>query len=506
MNDENILEFKNINKSFFHVPVLKNIQFELKKGHIVGMIGENGAGKTTLMNILGGVIFPDSGVMVLHGNLYKPNNPSDAIHNGIGFIHQELNLFTNLSIAENLFIDDFPRYKWLPLINRKAINEKTREYMGMVDLDYAPNTLVEKLSPGERQLVEIAKALSSNAEIIIFDEPTTSLTNRETQRLFNIISRLKESGKSLIYISHILSDVLQLADDIVILRDGEIVGKGKKEEFNVNKMISLMVGREITELYPYRKAEPTNIPVLEVKNLSQSGIVHNISFTLHKGEILGLFGLMGSGRSELAKIIFGLDSFEKGEVYIQGVPIEKYSPRVCIQKGVAFVTENRREEGLLMSSTIAENIGLVSLPSFARSIMRVLDNGALKPELQNIVKLLQIKSGDIYKVPAKSLSGGNQQKTVIGKWLLANPSILIVDEPTRGIDVGAKYEIFNILNNLAVQGTAILFISSEIEELMGLCDRILVMGYGEVCGLFERKDFNKEAILKTAFRENGNGS
>jgi len=503
---EVILQYKNINKSFFHVPVLKNINLDIVKGHVVGLIGENGAGKTTLMNILGGVVYPDAGEMVLRGGSYKPSNPSDAIRHGIGFIHQELNLFTNLNIAENLFIDEFPRLKGLPLINRVEINAKTKEYLAMVDLDYQPTTLVERLSPGERQLVEIAKALSSNAEVIIFDEPTTSLTNRETERLFNIIRRLQESGKSIIYISHILGDVLHLADEIVVLRDGEMVGSGKKGDFTINKMISLMVGREINDLYPVRNSKPTEAPVLDVKNLSQAGIVNKINFTLHRGEILGLFGLMGSGRSEMARIIFGLDSYDEGEICIHGAAIGSYTPRVCIQKGVAFVTENRREEGLMMNSTIAENISLVSLPAYARSLMRVLDTKALVPQIQNIVQALQIKSGDVNKVPAKSLSGGNQQKTVLGKWLLSKPSILIVDEPTRGIDVGAKYEIYNILNELATQGTGVLFISSEIEELIGICDRILVMEYGETSGLFTRDEFNKETILRAAFRENGHGT
>ena len=499
------LQFKNIDKSFFHVSVLKNVSLDVLKGHVVGVIGENGAGKTTLMNILGGVINPDSGEMILHDKPYKPSNPADAIHHGIGFIHQELNLFTNLNIAENLFIDEFPRLKSLPIINHSEINTKTKEYLARVDLDYKPTTLVEKLSPGERQLVEIAKALSSNAEVIIFDEPTTSLTNRETERLFNIIKRLQESGKSIIYISHILGDVLQIADDIVVLRDGEMVGSGKKEDFTINKMISLMVGREINDLYPVRNAKPTEIPVLEVKNLKLAGIVSNINFALHKGEILGLFGLMGSGRSEMVRIIFGLDSYDEGEISIHGSVVNSNNPRVCIRKGVAYVTENRREEGLMMNSTITENIGLVSLPTYARTLMRVLDSKLLVTQIKDIVQALHIKTGDVNKVPAKSLSGGNQQKTVLGKWLLSKPSILMVDEPTRGIDVGAKFEIYNILNELAIQGTGVLFISSEIEELMGICDRILVMGYGETCGLFAKDEFDKEAILRAAFRENGHG-
>ncbi len=501
--DDFILQFCKIDKSFFGVRVLKSISIDIQHGHVIGMIGENGAGKSTLMNILGGVVPFEAGSMLLNGQEYTPRDPAAATSAGIAFIHQELNLFTNLSIAENLFISNFPHVGRTPFLNKTHIRTKTQEYLGMVDLDLSPDTTVDRLSPGERQLVEVAKALSQDASIIIFDEPTTSLTARETERLFAIINRLHHAGKTIIYISHILRDVLQLADEIVVLRNGEVVQTGPKKEFDIQKMISLMVGRYIGTLYPERISKPTEQVILEVRGLSKAGIVHDINFSLHKGELLGVFGLMGSGRSELAQIIFGIESYDRGEIIVEGNLRRQQSPVKSIQQNIAFVTENRRDEGLLMTSTVAENIGLVTLPKFTSPATNVVRQSALFEAIRNTVLLLHVKVNDAFKNQVKGLSGGNQQKVVLGKWLMNNPSILIVDEPTRGVDVGAKYEIYSIINDIVAKGAAVLFISSEIEELIGVCDRILVMGVGEVLGCFEQADFNREKILQTAFREGG---
>jgi ribose transport system ATP-binding protein len=499
-----ILQFKDINKSFFGVPVLKQVSLELERGHILGLIGENGAGKSTLVNILGGVVPMDQGEMILNDQKYAPKNPSDATRSGVAFIHQELNLFTNLSITENLFINDFPTTPIIPFIKRGGVAKKTQDFLKLVDLNISPDTLVEKLSPGERQLVEVAKALSTDSSIIIFDEPTTSLTTRETERLFDIINRLHQAGKTIIYISHILADIMRLTDNIAVLRDGEKVGEGVTKDFTINKMISLMVGRDIEQLYPDREKGPTIEPIMEVKHLSKPGIVHDINLTLYKGEILGLFGLMGSGRSELAQIIFGIEPFDQGELIIQNKKIERTTPPDSVGRKMGFVTENRREEGLMMTSSVAANLGLVALPMYKR-IANTLNENGLRKAVQDISKRLQIKSANIEKHEAKGLSGGNQQKVVLGKWLLNNPNILIVDEPTRGVDVGAKHEIYTIINKLADDNAGVLIISSEIEELMGVCDRIVVMGYGEMLGSFDRKEFNKEEILRMAFREYHNG-
>ena len=501
---EMALSFSHVHKSFFGVPVLCDICLNVTSGHILGLIGENGAGKSTLMNILGGVVPFEKGEVFLGDKPYAPRNPEEATQKGISFIHQELNLFTNLSIAENLFINNFPTPGVVPFIQRREMVAKARDYLQLVDLTLSPDTLVEKLSPGERQLVEVAKALSTDASIIIFDEPTTSLTNRETERLFEIIHRLHASGRTIIYISHILGDVLSLADDIAVLRDGNLIDYGPGSEFTINRMITQMVGREITQLYPDHTTKPEEDVLLEVKHLTRAGIVHDINFSLHRGEILGVFGLMGSGRSEMAQIIFGLEPVEMGEINICGNATCKLSPRLNIQRKMAFVTENRREEGLMMTATVADNLGLVALDAH-KGLLNTVRQTPLAQAVHGIAEKLQIKSSNIQKSLAKGLSGGNQQKVVLGKWLLTNPNILIVDEPTRGVDVGAKYEIYTILKDIALNGDGVLFISSEIEELMGMCDRILVMSYGELIGSTVRKDFNREEILRMAFREHQNG-
>ncbi len=499
---DTILKFVDVSKSFFGVPVLKAINLSLPRGKVLGLIGENGAGKSTLMNLLGGVHPLDEGSLELDGKAYAPRTARDANSAGIAFIHQELNLFTNLSIAENLWIDGFPMLGRLPILNRRAMLAQTRRFLEAVDLDISPDTLVEKLSPGERQLVEIAKALSIDARIIIFDEPTTSLTARETERLFKLIDRLRSEGASMIYISHILGDVMRIADEVAVLRDGELVGHGPASEFYVGKMISLMVGRSLELLYPERISTPQPEAILEVAHVSQAGIVEDISFKLHRGEILGVFGLMGSGRTEMARILFGLDKAEKGEVRIGDRVRNDVSARTSIDEGMAFVTENRREEGLLMDISIAENLGLVALPRFAGSSFAAVRTNMYHKRIQETSESLQIRAADVRQQAVKTLSGGNQQKTVIGKWLMSEPQVLIIDEPTRGVDVGAKFEIYSIIGELASKGTAVLFISSELEELMGVCDRMLVMGNGEIQAEFPRDAFDKERILRAAFREN----
>lgn len=500
MNDV-VLELQGIDKSFFEVKVLKGVNFKVKKGKVLSLIGENGAGKSTLMNIIGGIFPPTAGTMKMEDKPYSPKGPGDAMEAGIAFIHQELNLFPNLSIADNMFITNFPTTAKVPLIKKSVIKEKTKELLKSIELDISPDTLVEKLSPGERQLVEICKALSTDPKIIIFDEPTTSLTNRETERLFEIINNLREQGKAIIYISHILNDVMNISDEIVVLRDGQVTDSGAKEEFTIDRMISSMVGRDINQLYPERMSKPQEESALVVKGVSQSGIVKDINFELKKGEVLGIFGLMGSGRSELARIIYGLDPYEKGEIMINGNKIDKTSPMTSIKNGVAFVTEDRKNEGLLLETSIFENMSLAAMPSYTKPPFKFLKWNDMFNAVDKIAKTLRLKSGDIKKYAPKSLSGGNQQKVVIGKWLMAEPSILIVDEPTRGIDVGAKYEVYSVINELAAEGKGILMISSELEELMGTCDRILVMSQGEIVGEFKTSEFNNQSILRVAFRQ-----
>ena len=494
-----MLEFRDIRKSFFGVPVLKGVSFTVGAGRIVGLVGENGAGKSTLMNILGGNHRPDGGALLLDGGAFEPRGPRDAEAARVAFIHQELNLFPNLSIAENLFLTAFPRRTGTPFIATKPLRERTRGLLAEVGLDAPPETPVEQLSAGERQLVEIAKALSLEARLIILDEPTTSLTARETERLFALMERLRGRGIAMIYISHVLEDVLRLCDDIVVLRDGELVATGPRVEFPKERMVTLMVGRTIQQFFPPRTTAPSSESVLEVDGLTQPGVVRDIRFTLRRGEVLGLAGLMGSGRSELARILFGLDPCARGEVRVNGRALDRRSPRACIRERIAFLTEDRRAEGLCLEASIADNLALVTLPAHAP--LGWLHLAGLRARTAGIREAVRLNKSARDAQPVKSLSGGNQQKVVLAKWLLAEPSVFILDEPTRGIDVGAKTEIYALINDLVARGAGVLVISSEIEELIGICDRILVMNRGELTDEIARPDFDRERILRAALHE-----
>ena len=501
-----VLKLHDISKSFFGVSAVEKISLDLYHGETLGLIGENGAGKSTLMNIIGGIIQPNEGFMEIEGKNYGHKNPADATKSGIILVHQELNLFNNLSIEENIFIDSFPRLLKMPLIDKRAIRKKTKLLLDTIGLHVSTDMLVERLSPGEKQLVEIAKVLSTDPKIIIFDEPTTSLTERETKFLFTLIKNLSKSGKSIIYISHILEDIMELSDRILVLRDGRLVDSDSKSKYSISRMIMSMVGRDIKQLFPERSTIPIPERALEAKGITQKGIVKDISFSIDKGEVLGLFGLMGSGRTELARILFGLDSYESGQILIKGIPVSKISPNKSIQRGIAFITEDRRDEGLLMDAPVSDNIDLVALPKFVSRLLKFINNTRVAVAVNKVVDSLQIKAGSIRKSIPKSLSGGNQQKVAIGKWLITSPLVFIMDEPTRGIDVGAKYEVHNIINQLAAGGSAILIISSEIEELIGICDRIIIMSRGEIVGHFTLDEFKREKIMAAAFRQDFSSS
>ncbi len=499
MAGEEILRVEGLTKSFFGVEVLHGVGFTLRAGEVLGLVGENGSGKSTTMNILGGVHQPDAGTITMGGAAYRPAGPRDAQAAGLAFIHQELNLFENLSIEENLFISGFPqRGAKLPLIDRGQIRKRTAELLEMVDVRYAPSTPVSRLSQGERQLVEIAKSLSFDAKIIILDEPTTSLTRRETAKLFAIMERLQAQGIGLIYISHILGDVLKVCDTIQVLRDGYLVGGGPAAAQSVDGIISMMVGRKIENLFPTRDTRPQAAPALEVQGVTQRGVVKDVSFTLHKGEVLGVAGLMGAGRSELARIVFGLDEFESGRIVVDGAPLETVTPEICMARGMAFLTEDRRGEGLLMDASISDNAALASLRAYAGKLTGWISRGRMEEDVAEVSRRVQVNTTDYRNTLVKNLSGGNQQKVVIGKWLLREPKVFILDEPTRGIDVGAKFEVYKIINQLVADGTAVLFISSEMEELIGMCDRILVMHRGEITAVHDRHEFDSERILETA--------
>ena len=505
-----LLQFDGIGKAFFGVKVLKGVSFTVPAGGMVGLVGENGAGKSTLMNILGGNLRPEDGSMRFDGSDYTPRNPQDAARRGIAFIHQELNLFPNLSIAENIFLTRFPRATATPFIQHGEMHRRAAELLREVGLEIPPSCLVEALSAGERQLVEIAKALSYEARLIILDEPTTSLSERETARLFTLIARLRARGIAMIYISHTLAEVFRLCDDIVVLRDGEVVGSGGTKTFTTEKLVSLMVGRTMSQLFPERRSparlvedaphagSETGAPVLTVHRVSQPGVIDDISFTLRRGEVLGLAGLMGAGRSELARILFGLDPRASGEVRLNGDSLRRLAPRELIEHGVVFLTENRRSEGLCLDAAVADNLSLVTLPAHGRTPLRWLSRDSLRAAVTRIRAVVKLDPKTSDAQPVRTLSGGNQQKVVLGKWLLREPKVLILDEPTRGIDVGAKFEIYRLIHELADKGAGVLVISSEMEELMGLCDRILVMRAGRLVDNLPRAQFDRERILRGA--------
>ena len=499
-----LLECKQVGKAFFGTPVLRDVCFSLPSGSVLGVVGENGAGKSTLMNILGGILPADAGEILLAGKTYAPRHAREAREAGIALVHQELNLFANLSIAENLFLADFPSKRrvasgWL---DRKTMRQKAQSLLAAVRLDLDPRTRVERLSPGQCQLVEIAKALHGKPRIVILDEPTTSLTRQESEHLFAILGNLRQSGVSIICISHNLTDVLRLSDRIVVLRDGQVQAIGSAEQFDVDRMIRLMIGRSLEALFPSRSPPATSKVVLEVRGLSQSNVVEDIDFTLSSGEILGISGLMGSGRTELARILFGLAPYQRGEIRLHGIPLRP-SPRECIRRGMAFLTEDRRQEGLLLDANIVENIGLVALPQFALRPFGWLTGGKLLERVSGLAASLSLSFQHLQRQRVRTLSGGNQQKVVLAKWLLRGSDLLLLDEPTRGVDIGARQEIYRQIDRLSAAGAGVLMISSEMEELMGLCDRILVMAGGRIQSIVQRDQFDRHAMLQSAFGEGG---
>ncbi len=493
-----LLQLHDIEKSFFGVPVLKGVSLQLASAQTLGLVGENGAGKSTLMNILGGNLHAESGTMTLGDQPYRPTNPRDAVEAGIAFIHQELNLFPNLSIAENLFLTQFPqRFGW---IDQRLTQRRAAELLNKVGLDLSPKLRVERLSAGERQLVEIAKALSRDAKLIILDEPTTSLSSRESEKLFLLLASLKQQGIAMIYISHALGDIQQLCDQVVVLRDGLVVGDGPITEFDTPQLVSLMVGRDMEQLFPVRVRREFTEKRLEAKQLSLSGTLHNVSFDLYAGEVLGISGLMGSGRTELARILFGLDRVESGALKLSGEDITYHSTRQRIARGMAFLTESRRDDGLCMPASIHDNVALVAAPKFASRYGGILNDRDCSESINKIRTAVQLSPKANFRQSVQTLSGGNQQKVVLAKWLLNSPQVFILDEPTRGIDVGAKFEVYRLVNELADSGSALLVISSEMEELMGICDRILVMSQGEIKDQIGYREFDRERILRAALK------
>ena len=483
-----LLNLRDISKSFTGVVALRGINLTIHAGQVHTLLGENGAGKSTLIKILAGVHQADSGTMLLDGTPYRPANPRQAAARGIAVVFQELSLCNNLTVAENILATREPaRYG---IINRKALYRRARELVQDLNLPIDVEARVADLSIAQRQLVEIAKGLSHDARVIILDEPTSSLSDAEAEILFAIIARLKAAGKAVIYISHRMEEIMRLSDAITVMRDGEYIATLPREKTTVDELIRLMVGRRMEQMYPPRLPQTPATdgvpPALEVQHFSHAHAFRDISFAVHPGEILGFFGLVGAGRSEVMNAIFGMLP-AIGTIRLDDETVQIKNPVEAIHYGIGFVTENRKEQGLVLSHPVRSNISMAALKRFA----------AEKQAAQGEVARLAIRTASL-EAAAATLSGGNQQKIVLAKWLGTYPHVLILDEPTRGVDVGAKYEIYRIIRQLAAEGTAILLISSELPELTGLADRIIVMHEGTQSATLAQADFNPQTIMAAA--------
>jgi len=495
VNSAPLLELRGISKRFPGVVALDNVSLDVGPGEVVALCGENGAGKSTLMKILGGVYQPDGGEIVVGGKPVCIHSVTDAMQAGVAFIHQELNVLDNLDVAANVFLGREPLLRPFQLINRAKIHADTQPILERLGLNVSTRTRLGDLSIAQQQMVEIAKALSMKARIIIMDEPTSSLTLAETDRLLKLVTELGEQGVSVIYISHRLAEVEHCADRVVVLRDGKNAGQLSVEDICHDRIVGLMVGREINSFYSHSTAQ--KIPgCLKVRNLRSGRYPGKpVSFDAAGGEILGFAGLVGAGRSEIAKAMVGLDRSAKGEVTLDGATVPPGNPKAAIARGIYLVPEDRRGEGLVTAMNVRENTTLPSLRRFAPFLL-------IRHSLERKVANEQIASLRI-KTPGpetlvKNLSGGNQQKVVLGKWLSMEPKVMILDEPTRGIDVGAKAEIYRLMRALADKGTVILMISSDMEEVLNVSDRVAVMHEGDIVGVLERADCNEKNIMQMA--------
>ena len=492
--DQPILEMRQISKRFPGVIALDAVDFSIAPGEVVALAGENGAGKSTLMKILGGVYQPDGGAIFVDGNATAIRSVTDAAANGIGFVHQELNVLDNLTVAENVFLGREPRTFGF-LVDRAKLNRDTEIYLKRLGLHISPKTSLYELPIAQQQMVEIAKALSLNARLVIMDEPTSSLTLTETERLLEVIKDLRKQGVSVIYISHRLGEIKEIADRVVVLRDGKNAGTLERGEISHDSIVKMMVGRDIKRL-PKPPTETATGDYICIENLKTRRYPQQtLSFNVRKGEILGFAGLVGAGRSDAAQAIFGVDAPLSGTVVMEGVPIKITSARDAIRHGIYLIPEDRRHSGLILDVPIRENI---TLPALSRYSSAGLINREAEAKVSRAMcEKLRVKTPSI-EANVGNLSGGNQQKVVLAKWLSLNPRLLIFDEPTRGIDVGAKSEIYQLMRNLAESGVAIVMISSDMEEVLGESDRIAVMHEGAITGILDRAEATEETVMQLA--------
>ncbi|MDR2186183.1 MAG: sugar ABC transporter ATP-binding protein [Treponema sp.] len=492
-----ILDMKSISKAFFGTAVLSNANFNVRPGELHALMGENGAGKSTLMKIIMGIYTRDKGEILFEGRPVDIRGAREALNMGVSMIHQELNPLLEMTVAENIFVGREKRKKGTPFLDRRALNRDTLALLKEYNMDkrITPAMKMKALNIAQIQMIEIIKAISYNAKLIIMDEPTSSLTANETEELFKTINILKKRGVGIIYISHRIEEVIYLADRVSVLRDGAMVGCFEKKEINHDKIISLMVGRELSGGYPQSTAQKGNV-VLEVKHLTRRGVFEDVSFQVRAGEILGLAGLVGAGRSEVMRALVGYDKFDSGEVYLNGSPVRIKNPRDAKKNLISMAPEDRKALGLIMCRNVKENIALKNEKQFSR--MGFLNHVKERRLCNKKAEEMTVKMNSIADIVI-NLSGGNQQKVVLTKCLMSKPKVIILDEPTRGIDVGAKFSIYNMMTTLVSQGIAIIMISSEMPELIGMSDRILVMSNGKIRGEYNDKNkISQEAILKLA--------
>jgi ribose transport system ATP-binding protein len=491
---DNILEIKNIIKRFPGVLALDNVNFNIKQGEVHALVGENGAGKSTLVKILSGVHQQTEGSILLKGKEANFNNPQEAQEAGLGIIYQEFSLIPYLNAVENIFLGRELRRNGV--LAKNQMKREAKKLLERLDVQININLPVYKLSVAEQQFIEIAKAVSVNAEILILDEPTATLTQRETETLFKLIENLKKNGVTMIYISHHLEEVFEIADRLTCLRDGKLVDTKKVKNLDRDQIIRMMVGRDIKNTFPDRGFEPDNSNVLEVKKIIRTDINESSQFDLKSGEILGIAGLVGAGRTELVRALIGADSVQEKDIYLDGNEVELSSPASSLNAGIGLIPESRKEQGLILGMNVKKNISIASLDKLIKGSF-FINRSKEKKKAKNIIEKLNIKTPS-EKQLVKNLSGGNQQKVVLAKWLATECKILIFDEPTRGIDVGAKYEIYKLMNNLVKNGISIIMISSELPEILGMSDRILVMHKGKIQADIKNNNITQEDIMHYA--------
>jgi len=489
-----VLELRGINKSFPGVRALKDVDFALYPGEVHGLVGENGAGKSTLMNVLGGVFPCDSGKIFLNGTQTVIDSTSKAEQLGISFVHQELSLFPNLDIASNLYIQNMPREGGF--LDKRKLYADTERILAEIELSYRkPRTLVGDLRLGEQQLVEIGKALAQHTKILVLDEPTSSLTKTEIRVLIHLIQTLKKNGVAIVFISHRLDEIYEICDRITIMRDGARILTSPIREITRGEIVRNMIGREVSEMYTHMNRVPGE-ELLRVEHLSRKNVLGNIRFSIHRGEIVGLYGLMGSGRTEIMKSVFGLYHTDSCDIYVRGKKVEIKKPEDAIKEGIALVTEDRHHEGLVLNESVKFNYTLANLDAYRTSLGTFNQKKESQRVIDSIGKL-NIKTPSA-KRQVRYLSGGNQQKVVVAKWLETNPQIILLDEPTRGIDVGAKRELYKLMEGLLETGVGILMISSELPEVLSLCDHVLVLKEGSIVADIPNEELNSEHLLVAA--------